>query len=60
MTGEVLAILGIGITAISVTTALLMQINASVLKMSTKMETKLDRIEFRLQEQNGKIDRLPK
>ena len=54
MTGEVLAILGIGLTAITVTTGLLMGIRSSI----DKMGNKLDMINFRLQEQNSKIDKL--
>ena len=69
MTGEMWTILSIGIAAISITTTLLLKINASVEKMSAKMEAgmgkmtgklenKLNMIEFQLAEQNGKIDRL--
>ena len=56
MTGEVMAILGIGLTAIAITTSLLMKIDSGI----TKLGGKLDMVNFRLQEQNGKIDRLPR
>ena len=56
MTGEVMAILGIGLTAIAITTGLLMKIDSGIEKLGSK----LDMVNFRLQEQNGKIDRLPR
>ena len=67
MTGEMWTILSVGFAAISITTGMLLKINASVEKMSSKieagmgkLENKLDMIDFRIQELNDKIDRLPK
>lgn len=58
MTGEMWAILGVGVTAISITSGLLMSINNGIHKMCAMIESRFEIQEIRIKNIERKLDNL--